>query len=70
MMSNKLVRPFIAGFATPIGHAPLQTMRYDEHRQLSQVLINNVWIDAANTQVPEMGSTKTTKVFQETSDDD
>jgi len=63
-------RPFILRFATPIGHAVHETLRYDEMRQLSQILVGGVWLDAATARQPGGCSTRLTKVHQETTDDE
>jgi len=64
-------RPFIMLFATPIarggGH---DTLRYDEERQLSQILVSGVWLDAAMAHGPAVRDSRFTRVRQETTDDE
>jgi hypothetical protein len=63
-------RPFIMRFATPIGHGGQQTIRYDVHRQLSQVLVGGAWLDAAKVRGPTGIDSRFTRVAQETTDDE
>jgi hypothetical protein len=69
MTIDPLARPFITAFATRIERACRQTLRYDEQRQLSQVLLDGTWVDAVTTPVVTAGGTCMTKVAQETTDD-
>jgi len=62
--------PFIVRFATPIERAIHETFRYDERRQVSEILIAGVWYDAATARAPATCGTRMTKVVQETTDDD
>ena len=38
--------PFLFQFAEPLPQAAHQTLRYDAQRQISQALVNGVWVDA------------------------
>ncbi len=70
MTGTTMVRPFIARFATPLGDAQPQSLRYDEHRQISQVLVDGIWRDAMCAGVSAGGSTRITRVQLETTDDE
>lgn len=63
-------RPFITRFAMPIGGSEPQPLRYDAERQISQLLVNGEWLDATSTGMTTGGSTRHTKVNNETTDDD
>lgn len=60
--------PFIARFATALDAQMVEILRYDVDRQVSQVLIEGVWVDAVNAPAC-MGGTRMTKVTHETTDD-
>ena len=68
-MATPIKRPFIMRFAIPIGRAESETLRYDEERQLSQILIDGAWFDASTARMPAAIDTRLTKVHQETTDD-
>jgi hypothetical protein len=58
-------------FATQIGHGGgHDTLRYDEERQLSQILVGGVWLDAATARGPAGHDSRFTRVLQETTDDE
>lgn len=68
-MNKVVVSPFITAFATSIAPSNRQILRYDERRQLSQVLVNDIWIDASTVPEQACSNTRLTKVAQETTDD-
>lgn len=63
-------RPFIARFATSIEGNDPQCLRYDANRQISQLLVEGVWLDAADIGPTACRSTRITRVQNETTDDE
>lgn len=63
-------RPFIIRFATPIEGSEPQPLRYDTNRQISQLLVDGLWLDATNAGITAGGSTRITRVQNETTDDE
>lgn len=61
--------PFLLRFAESIQHAIPHRVRYDEMRQIAQVEINGKWVDTPDALKHTMNSTRTTRVFAETTDD-
>ena len=62
--------PFLAQFAKPVAPHAGAPFRYDAKRQIGQVRIEGVWIDAIDAiDVPEISQTLETKVQRETTDD-
>jgi hypothetical protein len=57
--------PFLFRFAQRLPETKPQRLRYDEVRQISQVLEGEVWIDVC----ADCESTLFTRVAQETTDD-
>ena len=57
--------PFLFRFAQRLPEVKPQQLRYDEDRQVSQVLKGDTWIDAC----ADCESTLFTRVAQETTDD-
>jgi hypothetical protein len=62
--------PFLHQFAQPIPTRASLPLRYDEARQIAQVLQNGQWIDAPDASDEEAGATRKTAVAQETFDDE
>lgn len=69
MTTNATVKPFLTRFSEPLGNSRETALRYDEGRQISQVLVDGAWIDAAQARIPAVQETRMTKVHQETTDD-
>jgi hypothetical protein len=69
MTTKHTLRPFIASLATPIEHAEREILRYDQARQVSEVLVGEMWVDASANGTTPAGGTRMTKVAQETTDD-
>lgn len=69
-MAFGVMTPFLLQFAEPIKHAEPQRLRYDETRQISQVQINDHWIDTPDALEYTLQSTRVTKVQTETTDDE
>jgi hypothetical protein len=61
--------PFLFDFAQLIPQVPSRAVRYDLSRQVSQTLVDGVWIDSVKLPSEPWGSTKVTDVRQETTDD-
>jgi hypothetical protein len=61
--------PFIVRFAQALQGTPQCVLRYDERRQLSQVLLEGKWIDVPDAPVDAWRSTRLTKVKQDTTDE-
>ena len=70
MTTETATQPFITGFASRLDSRPAAVLRYDDRRQVSQVLIGGVWLDASLVSVPSALGTRLTKVAQETTDDE
>lgn len=70
MTNNLNMRPFITEFSMSIEPNQHQTFRYDKKRQISQILIGEIWVDAINTSISMDNGTRMTKVDQETTDDE
>jgi hypothetical protein len=49
---------------------PLHPLRYDNVRQISQMLIDGRWIDSHDVSVELIKATRFTRVERETSDDE
>jgi hypothetical protein len=66
------MEPFILRFAhqIPSDAGGARTLRYDARRQITQILENGGWVDAHASRTNENGSTRTTKVRPETTDDE
>jgi len=62
--------PYLFRFAQPIPGAPLPLLRYDVARQLSQVLIDGAWTDAADYNGDVARYTRMTRAKPETTDDE
>ncbi len=63
-MAQKL--PFIFRFAEPLPSCDAIPLRYDTARQISQVLIGGVWLDAAASTLNVDARTRNTETNQET----
>jgi hypothetical protein len=61
--------PFLFRFAERLPHAEEQPFRYDTTRQISQVLMDGVWVDATKASVDLCAGTRITATQQETTDD-
>jgi hypothetical protein len=65
---SKEMVPFLLRFARPVPSNPRHAFRYDAARQLSQVLVDGVWVDS-----PDAGDllsgTVVTEVRTETTDE-
>ncbi|MGD1102899.1 MAG: hypothetical protein ABSA59_12615 [Terriglobia bacterium] len=62
--------PFLFRFAQPMPEVPLHPLRYDNVRQISQMLIDGRWIDSHDVSVELIKATRFTRVERETSDDE
>jgi hypothetical protein len=62
--------PFLHRFAKPIPADPSLPLRYDETRQITQVLRNGQWIDTPDVPDETVGVSRKTAVQQETTDDE
>lgn len=69
MTTNTHAKPFLARYAEPLSGAQRTSHRYDEVRQVSQVLVDDVWVDATEARMAVERETRMTKVHQETTDD-
>jgi len=70
-MSDKSQRvPFLCQYAEPLQGAPTQTLRYDQIRQVSQVLVGEDWIDTPDARVEPAQTSRITRVRPETSDEE
>lgn len=61
--------PFIVRFAQALPCTPQCALRYDRQRQLSQILVDGMWVDVPDAPVDAWRSTMLTKVRAETTDD-
>jgi hypothetical protein len=61
--------PFIVRFAEPLAQSSLRQARYDAKRQVTQILVEGLWIDAPDTSAQAFKDTHFTRVGGETSDD-
>ena len=61
--------PFLVRFAQRLPDVPQHPLRYDSARQVSQILVNGAWVDAADAAEQELCSTRVTKMAPETTDD-
>lgn len=61
--------PFIVRFAMPMAQVPLYVFRYDSQRQVSQVLLDQQWVDSAEAYLSPEPGTRLTRVGGETTDD-
>jgi hypothetical protein len=61
--------PFIFRFAEPLQSCDAIPLRYDSARQISQVLIGGIWLDAVASTVSVDANTRITATKQETTDD-
>jgi len=74
-MTNRIVTasqyriPFIVRFATLMDEVPLYVFRYDSQRQVSQVLVDEHWVDSPEAYLNPQPGTRVTKVGGETTDD-
>jgi len=67
---TRTMRPFLVRFAQPLPVAPANRLRYDRYRQISQVFVDGVWIDALDVPANQPPSTRFTRAAQETTDDE
>lgn len=65
--SSKMV-PFLVRFGQAVPHTAIPQYRYDLTRQLSQVLINDRWVDSPDAGDVVKG-TRVTEVKTETTDE-
>jgi len=65
---GRLMVPFLFRFKEPIPECS-RTLRYNERRQISQVLVDGKWIDGSDPSAPSIASSKFTRVDRETTDD-
>jgi hypothetical protein len=63
------MRPFILQFGQPLSPDRGYAVRYDSSRQVSQVLLNDKWVDAVNAPDRCGRATRETEVRAETTDD-
>lgn len=63
------MRPFLFRFAEPIPDQTTNPLRYDSHRQISQVLIEGKWIDGPDAPGESIPATRITATRRETTDD-
>jgi hypothetical protein len=63
------ITPFIARYAQPLPTTSPCPARYDSQRQISQVMVSGVWMDAPDAPASAFRNTICTKVRQETTDD-
>ena len=70
MTTSTHTKPFLTRYAEPLSGARRTSHRYDEVRQVSQVLVDGVWVDASEARMAVERDTRMTKVHQETTDDD
>jgi hypothetical protein len=64
MVEKPPTRPFIMRFSVPIDELAIETLRFDEVRQVAQILDGREWIDTVRI------GTRKTRVRQETTDDE
>ena len=64
-----LAEPFLFRFAERLPRTEEQPVRYDTTRQISQVLIDGLWVDATKASVDFCAGTRITATQQETTDD-
>ncbi len=63
------MNPFIVRFAEPLAQRSLRQARYDAQRQVTQILVEDLWVDAPDTHAHAFKDTHFTRVSGETSDD-
>jgi hypothetical protein len=61
--------PLLFRFAEPLPSCDAVPLRYDPARQISQVLIDGIWLDAPASAVNLDAGTRITATNQETTDD-
>ena len=61
--------PFLFRFAAPLPSCDVVPLRYDSARQVSQVLIDGVWLDAPGSHGDLGAGTRLTATRHETTDD-
>jgi hypothetical protein len=61
--------PFLFRFAERLPRTEGQPVRYDTTRQISQVLMDGLWVDATKASADFCGGTRITATQQETTDD-
>lgn len=64
------MRPFILQFGKQLPPDRAAPVRYDEARQVSQVLADGCWIDAVDLREATSRATRLTLVLAETTDDE
>ena len=67
--TSQNVIPFIVRFATLMNEVPLYVFRYDSQRQVSQVLVNEHWVDSPEAHLTPQPDTRLARVGGETTDD-
>jgi hypothetical protein len=66
---NSAMTPFILRFAQRLPEVAVQALRYDSSRDVSQVLVDDRWVDAPDARGGHMSDTRITRVLAETQDD-
>jgi hypothetical protein len=61
--------PFLLRFAKALPDFPCPSLRYDETRQILQVVVNGAWVDAPDADVEIMRESRFTRVRPETHDE-
>jgi hypothetical protein len=69
MIDERRQTPFLCVFAVPLHDMPTETLRYDQQRQVSQVLIGQDWVDTPDAQIEPVQNSRITRVRPETSDE-
>lgn len=71
-MTKSKTLPFILQFAQNIGRDKVLPCRYNQTKQIMEVLIKGRWIPSVDAPVNECGdgTTRITRVLAETSDDE
>ncbi len=69
MTPKKTLEPLVMRFSEPIRRTKAPLARYDTARSVVQVLVDGNWIDAPDAFGTVVGSTRTTKINNETTDD-
>jgi hypothetical protein len=62
--------PFVCQFAHSLPEVPVRDFRYDDKRQVGQMLINDCWVDTPDAKGNSHARTRITKVNMETTDDE
>lgn len=70
LVKNNPIIPFLFHFAQQIPTAPQHPLRYDAARQISQVLVHDIWIDSPDAPGEPPGLTRQTRIQAETTDDE